>query len=480
MRLLRLLPIRVTAVAGPVVLAFFGGGYFDGPRLVALIATWAVVAYLAVAAPLPRPAGRPLLLALVALALFTAWVALSEGRAPLTAPARADLERDLLYLGALIVAATAWRARAAADAAEPLIALGILVVIGDGLIGRLLPTIFEQTHSAAASGRLEQPLTYWNATGALAAIGFVLCARIAGDRVRDPAMRALMAAVAAPLAMGVYLSFSRGALAALAGGMVVLVLLAPSWTQLRAVAICAEAGALACGAAALSGSVRGGGDSAGQGVLVLAALLAAMALAAGLTRWAAREERRGNIRSHEIALPRHAGVAAAVLVVGLIAGPVAAAGSSDGPRAEVAVGATNARFGSVGSNRYDYWKAALQIFGDHPLAGAGPGSFQVEWLERRKISERVRDAHSLEIETLAELGIVGFALLAFLAGAVVTAIRRVRREDAVLVAGPAAALTVWALHASLDWDWEMPGLTLVAVSLTGLLLARAGAPDDPA
>ena len=33
-----------------------------------------------------------------------------------------------------------------------------------------------------------------------------------------------------------------------------------------------------------------------------------------------------------------------------------------------------------------------------------------------------------------------------------------------------AALSVWALHAAVDWDWEMPALTLVAIVLGGLVL----------
>ena len=52
------------------------------------------------------------------------------------------------------------------------------------------------------------------------------------------------------------------------------------------------------------------------------------------------------------------------------------------------------------------------------------------------------------------------------------AIRRLRATDATLAAGPAAALATWGLHASLDWDWELPALTLVAVSLAGLVLTR--------
>jgi len=83
----------------------------------------------------------------------------------------------------------------------------------------------------------------------------------------------------------------------------------------------------------------------------------------------------------------------------------------------------------------------------------------------------VRDAHSLELETFAELGLVGVAILAVLLGAVALSIRAAHRVDPVLVAGPAAALTAWAFHSAIDWDWEMPALTLPAVVLAGALLA---------
>jgi hypothetical protein len=31
---------------------------------------------------------------------------------------------------------------------------------------------------------------------------------------------------------------------------------------------------------------------------------------------------------------------------------------------------------------------------------------------------------------------------------------------------------VWAAHSAIDWDWEMPAVTLVAAVLAGHLLAR--------
>jgi hypothetical protein len=53
------------------------------------------------------------------------------------------------------------------------------------------------------------------------------------------------------------------------------------------------------------------------------------------------------------------------------------------------------------------------------------------------------------------------------------AAREVQRTDPVLAAGPVAGLVTWLFHASIDWDWEMPALTLVAIALAAMLVARA-------
>ena len=95
-----------------------------------------------------------------------------------------------------------------------------MLVIGYGLAGRLLPGIVHLDRSRSAGGRLEQPITYWNAEGTLAAIGLVLCARLAADRTRPVAMRIAAAAATAPLGAGVYLTYSRGAIAGAVLGLV--------------------------------------------------------------------------------------------------------------------------------------------------------------------------------------------------------------------------------------------------------------------
>ena len=48
---------------------------------------------------------------------------------------------------------------------EPALAAGTVVVIGYGLSARLLPGLLHFARSVSAQGRLEQPLTYWNAMG---------------------------------------------------------------------------------------------------------------------------------------------------------------------------------------------------------------------------------------------------------------------------------------------------------------------------
>jgi hypothetical protein len=476
MRRAVLVTVRAALLAGPTVLAFFSGGFFAGARLAAGVAAWALLAAALVAADRPR-AGRHAAWALGGLALLTGWTALSAAWAPLGATAADALERALLYLGALAAAYVAFAPRAASRWAEPALAAGTLVVALYGLAGRLLPDVVHLTRTASAGGRLDQPLTYWNATGALAALGAVLCARLAGDRTRPLALRAAAAAGAAPLGLAVYLSFSRGALAALGVGMAVLLALAPTWPQLRAGAVALEAGAAAAGVASLLPAVeRAEGDGwAAQGAVMLAALLGIMAGAAALQAWSARAEAAATTPAGPLPHPRPVRRAATLAALVLALAPFAAAAlqvEGDEP-AGPAFGATAERFGSAGSPRFEYWEAALAGFAREPAAGHGAGAFRAVWLRERDVPGKVLDAHSLELETAVELGLIGLALLLALLGGVAAAARRAHRGDPVLAAGPAAAAAAWAAHSAIDWDWEMPALTLVAVVLGGVLLAAA-------
>jgi hypothetical protein len=446
-------------LAAPAVLAFSRGGYFDEARLRASIALWVLAAVVAVAAPRPLPRSAPGIVALAGLAGLLAWSLISLGWTPLHGAALDDADRLALYLAALVAATALLRGRAVAFTV-PVVAAGIVVVILYGLSERLLPGLFELTRSRAAAGRLDQPLTYWNAMGALAAMGLVLCARLAGEAERPRWLRMAAAAAAAPLGAGVALSLSRGAIAAALLGLAALAVLDARRSALRVVAAATAAAAVAGAVAIALPAVRTlEGARESQGLVLAAVLLVLMAATVLVTRAARPADGAARpLRGRTVAV---VGVAA----IALIAGAAALEGRPEG--AGPTPGATATRLSSTDSNRYSYWAVALETFADHPLRGHGSGSFAVDWLRERDVPEVVRDAHSLELETAAELGIVGLALLALMLGGVVAAAIRVRRV------GPIAALAVWAAHSALDWDWEMPALTLVAVLLAGLLLAAA-------
>jgi O-antigen ligase len=103
----------------------------------------------------------------------------------------------------------------------------------------------------------------------------------------------------------------------------------------------------------------------------------------------------------------------------------------------------------------------------------------VLWLRERTVPEVVRDAHSIWLETAAELGLVGLLLLGAFAGGIAWSAVIAHRRDPARLAGPAAALAVWAAHSAIDWDWELPGgPTLTAIVLAGLVIALADATDE--
>ena len=67
------------------------------------------------------------------------------------------------------------------------------------------------------------------------------------------------------------------------------------------------------------------------------------------------------------------------------------------------------RFATLGGTRRALWGAALSAFRRDPLKGTGAGTFEFVWDRDSRRSYFVRDAHSLYIESLGELGLPGRA-----------------------------------------------------------------------
>ena len=187
-------------------------------------------------------------------------------------------------------------------------------------------------------------------------------------------------------------------------------------------------------------------------VLLVLGALAALLASRGDDAPAARSPARSPRRRWSLLL------AGTVIAVG-VSGGQGPASSTD---AERLVSAQSNRYGVLARRRRGVRRA--------------PAERRRLRLVRRRVAAAARDRRGasatptrLYLETAAELGLVGLAaLIAFLAGIVLAA--RSAREPAAV-----AALAAFALHAGLDWDWELPALSLVAI----LLAARVIAAEEP-
>jgi tetratricopeptide (TPR) repeat protein len=131
----------------------------------------------------------------------------------------------------------------------------------------------------------------------------------------------------------------------------------------------------------------------------------------------------------------------------------------------------------LGSNRYDFYRVALDEFQAHPLAGIGADNYAQQYLEHGHSQETPHYPHSVELRTLTETGLLGGLLaLVGVGAALLGAWRALTATDSLVRAVAAAALAgfaYWAVHGSVDWFWEFAGLGAPAFALLGLACGLA-------
>src|SRR5919199_1549985 len=130
--------------------------------------------------------------------------------------------------------------------------------------------------------------------------------------------------------------------------------------------------------------------------------------------------------------------------------------------------------GLFGANRPHYWHVAWHEVELNPVLGSGAGTFERYWLLYRPVGSFARDAHSLYLETLAELGPIGLVLL-LAALALPLLVLRGRRDP--LLATAAAGYAAYLVHTGVDWDWELPAVTLLGLLCGCSLLVGARRED---
>jgi O-antigen ligase len=366
----------------------------------------------------------------------------------------------------------------------------ITLVCGYALLTKLFPERLAYVDPLAGP-RLFEPVGYWNALGIFAALGILLALGLAA-RARGPFSRALGAASLAVLLPTLYFTFSRGSWIALGAGFLAALALDPRRLQLVTVVLLVGAGPAAGvwlasqspGLTRFDASLAAATDE-GQH---LAVVLVGLAVAAGIAALAyAALEHRVRVPT----LVRRAYAAGIVLLCFAVLITVFAHYGSPPTLARkayhsftspppAATGSLNKRLFSLSSiGRPRQWRVAWDDYKAHPLLGSGAGTYEQQWLRRRPDRSKVIDAHSLYLETLTELGPIGLALLLTALGLPLVAAIGVRARPPV----PAAygAYVAYLLHAGIDWDWEVTGVTLAALFCGSALLvaARRGASVRP-
>ena len=106
----------------------------------------------------------------------------------------------------------------------------------------------------------------------------------------------------------------------------------------------------------------------------------------------------------------------------------------------------------------------------------GAGNYDRTYFLERRTSEDIRQAHSIELQVLGELGLPGIAALALFLIAVLWGFARRARaarrslEDRALAVAAGGAFLVWLLHTSVDWLHLIPGVTGLALAFAAVLV----------
>jgi hypothetical protein len=507
LRRLRPDAVRTWALVATVVLylSVDGGGYDLVVRSQVAIVVWWIV--LVGAAWGLLPAGRWTRTAWIAAALFgsfVVWTALAATWSMSSERSLEELSRVACYFGLLLLGISIHRDRErAVRHTVNAVAAAVVVVACLALASRLRPDLFASADQTASflpgtEGRLGWPLNYWNALAALLAIGLPLLLAIATS-ARTLVAQAGAAAAIPVVTLCSYLTFSRGGAVAAGAGLLAFFVLSPERVGKLATALVTAVGSgVLIMAAVHRPAIEHGLTNAAarhQGNTLLIAILLVCAGVALAQTGVGLAARHGTPPRWLTVTPRRAGALllaaiAACLLVALLAGAPARISHAwqdfKHPSAAALHKDSIARFGTIsGNGRYDYWKVAINATGGRLLGGSGAGTFQLLWTPRAPYYSYVQNAHSLYVETLAETGLVGVALLAsFFAvvlGAAIRLAMRSRYESRVRVAGVAGALIAFYVAAASDWIWQVPALPAAFMLLAAASLApRSRAGSQPA
>ena len=465
-------------------LSAFASGFYD-------LSTWGPIGMgalvLLVALFIARPQASHPRVAVAALAGTVgtaAWATLSMGWGESADAALLEGARWTVYAVVLWVLVRLVRGLPAAYALLGGATAALIVVAGYVTVGLLAGDA-----DLFLGPRLNGPVGYVNAQASYLLLGFWPLVATA-ERAQWAVARGVALGLATLVLGLVLLTQTRAVLPALVLTTLAMVLLVPA-RERRMWALLAVAAGIGIAADPVLEIYRSGTTGGGLRDAMLAdgarALIAASACVAAV--WAL-----ATAAAPRLAAGRQAGTALLAarggLVLALAAGLAVLALAFGNPITRInseldrfvslqAANASDTRFFSGAGNRYDYWRIAIDEFRSDPVKGVGAGNFAAGYFADRRTSENIRQPHSVQLQALAELGLVGGALLLLVIGSVVFAFGRLARAARVRqsLIWPAVAaggiFLTWLVHTSVDWLHLLPGLTIVGLGGAAVLLSAS-------
>jgi O-antigen ligase len=140
----------------------------------------------------------------------------------------------------------------------------------------------------------------------------------------------------------------------------------------------------------------------------------------------------------------------------------------------------------INSNaRFDLWTAAVKMWETNPWWGVGPAHYDYRFREWRPVTEQLQPdrAHNDYVNTLADWGVVGLALIATTMGLLATGVIKTwgftggaqsdlggrNSNKFALVLGGSMGLLAILVHSFVDFNMHIPANAVLAVTLMALL-----------
>ena len=407
------------------------GGFYIGEGFTVLLL---VAVATAARIWLRRPTPSFVVVSAAALLGFATW---SGGSALLYGGVHAALPTAALACG---LAAALWSA-AGLDASarrvlQAVVLASAVVVAFTGWLGVVLhvePLVLRMGPVLRAASTL----TYMNATAA-----FLVTALLLAVAVLLPNRRRLALLTVSALLLGLVITMSRAGLLTLVLG--ILVLLASDQYRARLLSLWPVVPATAAAAVGLLPALPAAAGP--QPLPALAGILAGLAI---------------------LLLERRTVLLAVGLVLGSVLGAVMVVAS-----ASTLERIASLRITLTDPTRIDVARVTAAQFLASPLTGVGPGRLDLVYVDHKGRLVHAEYTHNEYLQTAAETGMVGLALVVTALGALALAAALRWRTTA----GPPvlALVTAFAVHSAFDFLWHIPVLPLLVVVCAVPLMSQQG------